>query len=203
MKYQTLKPITIISFCIVFTMLLITTNATAQSDKSGNVKTSLNPVRTGGTGPVMPATGTSLSRNNGGVFFTTHVQGLTPGVVVTAWLVAFNNPQYCATSPCSVADIPNPDVDASPLYVGGRIVGPDGSATYGAYRAVDDATGWNGGGTGNGLVNPLGAEIHIALRSHGPASADPAVLAQQLSMFNGGCPGGVGCATFAASIFQR
>ena len=194
----------IATLCVVafLSALVLIGSASGQSDESGNVKTSFKAVRMGGTGPVMPATGTSLSRNNGGVFVTTHVQGLTPGTVVTAWLVAFNNPKYCATNPCSVADIANPDVDASPVYIGGRIIGLDGAATYGAYRSVGDATGWNGGGTGNGLVNPLGAEIHIALRTHGPASADPAILAMQLSTFNGGCPPNM-CATFAASIFQR
>lgn len=38
-----------------------------------------------------------------------------------------------------------------------------------------------------GLVNVKGAEIHLVVRSHGMASADPMVLAQQLTQFNGGC----------------
>jgi hypothetical protein len=38
------------------------------------------------------------------------------------------------------------------------------------------------------LLNAKRAEIHLVVRSHGPASADPAVLQQQLTTFNGGCP---------------
>lgn len=204
MNNSFLNRLTLLGCFVLLVTLALGGSVAAQDGESGNVKTSFRSVSVVMGGPVIPAAGTSLSRNNEGVFFTLHTQGLPAGHAVTAWMAVFNNPKYCATSPCTPADFANPDVDGSLLNTGGRVIGPDGAATYGAYRAVGDATGWNpGSGTGNGLVDPLGAEIHVVLRSHGPASADPAVLAQQLSMFNGGCPGGVGCANLQASVFQR
>ena len=88
------------------------------------------------------------------------------------------------------ADFANPAVNGTLLNTGGRIIGADGAATYGAFRAVGDVTGARPGvGTGNGLVDTKRAEIHIVVRSHGPALlGDPAALAEQLNLFFGGCP---------------
>ncbi len=156
------------------------------------------------TGEKVPSAGATLSRNNDSVFFTLHTQGLAPGNVVTAWMAVFNNPRHCATSPCTPADFANPDVNGTLLNTGGRVIGPDGSATYGAFREVGDVTGARPGvGTGNGLVRPKRAEIHIVLRSHGPALlADPVILAEQLSMFFGGCPPNT-CTNLQAAVFMR
>jgi hypothetical protein len=46
------------------------------------------------------------------------------------------------------------------------------------------------------------SEIHLVLRSHGPAMVDnPQVLQEQLSSFNGGCPPNT-CGNLQASIHQ-
>lgn len=177
-----------------------TTNA--QSKESGNPKTNSRTVVYFGTDDVVPNAGTTLNRDPEGVFFTFHTGGLTAGNVVTAWIVIFNNPRYCATSPCSPADIANPLVDALLANSGGRVIGLDGAATFGAYRSVGDITGRQAGSM-NGLVNPLRAEIHVVLRDHGEASMDPGTLHEQLTTFNGGCPGGVGCMNVQASINVR
>jgi hypothetical protein len=119
------------------------------------------------------------------------------------WWVFFNNPHNCATSPCTPADLANPAVQGSVASAGGKIIGADGTATYGAFRATGDTTGvFPGLGTGEGLLAPLRAEIHLVTRSHGPAIlSDPVVLGQQLSLFNGGCPPNT-CANLQASIHQ-
>ncbi len=41
--------------------------------------------------------------------------------------------------------------------------------------------------TGPGLTDMDNAEIHLFVRSHGPASDDPEVLEAQLSQLMGGC----------------
>ncbi len=165
-------------------------------------RVSVQPIRTIASQEVVPGAGTVLVRTREGVFATFHTSGLAPGTAVTAWFAIFNFPRHCATSPCTVADLVNPDVQASVLGFGGRIIGADGTATFGAFRAVGDATAPGGPpGTPNpGLLRPFKAEIHLVTRTHGPASNDPAVLAQQLSMFNGGCPP---CANLQVSIHQR
>ncbi|MGH9946713.1 MAG: hypothetical protein ACRD6X_05895 [Pyrinomonadaceae bacterium] len=198
-----------IGFTAVFTLIILAASVFGQKDDGKSdffwdiSDISTQPVIVMATGEKVPAAGATMTRNNQSVFFTLHTQGLTPGNVVTAWMAVFNNPRHCATSPCTPADFANPDVNGTLLNTGGRIIGPDGSATYGAFRAVGDVTGARPGvGTGNGLVRPRRAEIHIVLRSHGPASADPAILAEQLSMFNGGCPPNV-CSNFGSAIFMQ
>lgn len=178
-------------------------NSPGQSGESGNPKISTQPVNELATGALVPSAGSVLFRNNEGVFFTFSTSGLTPGEAVSAWLAVFNNPEACATSPCTPADFANPDVNGTLFNTGGLVIGPDGKAVYSAYRAVGDLTGARPNfGTGNGLVKPKKAEIHLVTRTHGPANLlDPAVLLQQLTMFNGGCS--PTCTNTQASVHQR
>ncbi|HEU4428032.1 MAG TPA: hypothetical protein VFT98_04720 [Myxococcota bacterium] len=147
--------------------------------------------------------GTLLARTKEGVFASIHAAGLAEGTVATGWIAIFQNPEHCATDPCSPADLTNASVEASVLALGGRVVGTDGAVDLGGFRAVGDATGPGGPpGTPNvGLLRPFKAEIHLVIRTHGPASMDPAVLLQQLSSFNGGCPPNT-CANLMASVHQ-
>lgn len=194
----------VLSICTLCIALFITSNTIAQSDESGNPKISSRSVFFFGTTDIVPNAGSTLFRSKDGVFFTFHTQGLPSGDAVTLWMAIFNNPEYCATSPCTSADFGNPAVDGTWVSTGGRIIGPDGSATFGAFRAVGDATGARPGiGTGNGIVDPLRAEIHLATRTHGPANLlDSAVLSEQLTTFNGGCPPNV-CKTLQVSFQLR
>ncbi len=164
---------------------------------------SVRPVLNFSDHTVVPATGTMLVRNRDNVFATMHTSGLTAGTAVTFWWAFFNNPHNCATRPCTPADLANPAVQGSVANGGGKIIGIDGTATYGAFRSTGDTTGvFPGLGTGQGLLDPLRAEIHLVTRTHGPANlADPVMLGQQLSLFNGGCPPNT-CANVQASIHQ-
>jgi hypothetical protein len=129
-----------------------------------------------------------LVRTKDGVGATLHTFGLVPGNAYTLWLAIFNNPKECATNPCSAADLPNPDVQGVVLWGTGQIAGEDGTADFGTFRAVGDTSGQSGLGTVMALEKPLKAEVHLTVRSHGPADLDPAVLQAQLTTFNGGCP---------------
>ena len=163
---------------------------------------SIRPVLNFSDHSVVPATGTTLVRTRDNVFATMHTSGLTPGTAVTFWWAFFNNPHNCATRPCTPADLSNPAVAGSVANGGGKIIGIDGTATYGAFRRVGDTTGvFPGLGTAQGLLDPLRAEIHLVTRTHGPALNDATMLGQQLSLFNGGCPPNA-CANLQASIHQ-
>lgn len=170
---------------------------------SPDPKTSFSPVLNFTDLTVVPATGTMLVRKRDSVFATMNTAGLTPGTAVTMWWVFFNNPQNCATRLCKPADLANPAVQGTVASAGGKIIGADGTAAYGAFRAIGDTTGvFPGLGTGQGLLDPLRAEIHLVTRSHGPALlSDPVLLGQQLSLFNGGCPPNT-CVNLQASIHQ-
>jgi len=170
------------------------------------------------------AAGTStLVRTSHGVSFTYKTDGLTPGQVVTVWVVVFNNPDACATRPCTFADMGagNPAAESDFLWGGGHVIGGSGTGSFGGHLRMGDASG-SGlaeiGGTAVGLLNPLTAEIQLALHSHGPA-VPGLVLKAQLTSFLGGCqvflgPDGIAdgpedmpvnvgeCSTFQGSIHQ-
>ncbi len=204
MKNSVLKCLAIFGFCTALTTLSIVTNAHGQSGQSGHPRINSRSVVVMATGSVVPSAGSTLFRNQDGVFFSFSTSGLPAGHAVTIWMAVFNNPEFCATSPCTPADFANPAVDGTLLNTGGRVIGPDGKGVYGAFRAVGDATGARPmTGTGNGLVKPMSAEIHLVTRSHGPANLmDLSVLDQQLTMFNGGCPPNT-CMNLQASVNQR
>lgn len=150
-------------------------------------------------GAVVPGGGTMLIRDPDFAFATVHASGLVPGEAVTAWFGIFNNPRSCATRPCSVADFANPAVQGSRVNLGGRIVGLDGAASFSEFRAVGDTTR---AFDGPGLLNPRRAEIHLVVRTHGPAALNNAeMLRQQLGMFNGGCPPNA-CVNLQVSVHQ-
>src|SRR5918993_1101622 len=143
-------------------------------------------------GPLVNGAGSQLVRSKDGVFMTFHSQGLAPGTVATAWWVFFNDPKECATDPCRVADLlSNPASQPSLLYAAGRIVGPDGALDLGSFRAAGYPTGGESfppfPATNPGLLDPKRAEVHIVIRTHGPALTGDA-LSQQLTTFNGGGP---------------
>jgi hypothetical protein len=124
----------------------------------------------------------TLVRTSPGVRFTLFTTQLQVGHAITVWWVVFNHPENCAgtttsTSPrCSMADMANPDVDASALRADGDVVGPLGIGWFSGSLAVDDATEAI---VGTGLHNPAGADIHFVVRDHGPVSPDPDVAYQQ------------------------
>ena len=164
--------------------LLVPGALPAQADSP---KTTIEPLLLIPSGAVAPGTGSILVRTEEGVGATLHAFGLVPGNVYTLWWAIFNNPKKCATDPCTPADLSNPDVQGVMFSGSGQIAGEDGTADFGAFRAVGDPSG-KVEGTAEALEKPFKAQIHLAVRSHGPASADPTVLQQQLTTFNGGCP---------------
>jgi hypothetical protein len=168
----------------------------AATDNASN-KVSISPVLVFGVGTVVPAAGSQLTRSKDGVFMTLHTSGLVPGSVYSVWWVFFNNPRECATTPCSAADLMNPAVQGSRVNAAARITGADGAADYGSFIAVGDTTG---AFDGPGLLDPKKAEIHLAVRTHGPALMG-AMLMAQLTMFNGGCPPNM-CANVQISVHQ-
>jgi hypothetical protein len=173
--------------------------ATGQNAGTGLVPTvTFLPERLTINGAVVYRSGTMLVRTRDDVFATIHTSGLTPGNVYTSWFVIFNNPQACATAPCTPADLSNPAVQGALMNFGGRVVGPDGVASFAEVRSVGDTTNAQ---LGPGLLDPRRAQIHLAVRDHGPASANPATLALQLTTFFGGCPPNA-CATVQNAIHQ-
>jgi hypothetical protein len=155
----------------------------AESISTSNVHWTWDPATVVGT--------SKLVRTDSGISASFHGSGLTPGQAVTLWFVVFNNPEFCAASPCGPADFGNPDVKFDALYGGGHVVGGSGIANFGAHLPVGDTSGsvfteMNPPGPTVGLIDPFGAEVHLMAHSHGPARTGQ-VLKTQISSFFGGC----------------
>ncbi len=188
MKKTFFNHLAIIGCCAALFTLASATHIFGQGRGSttNNPVITIQPLLSVSNWTPVPTTGTMLARKSNAVSMAINSSGLVPGTVVTAWFGIFNNPQFCATTPCTPADEANPLVQASVINAGGKIIGADGVADFGGYRAVGDTIGVF---SGPGLLNPMTAQIDLVVRSHGPALIfHPDLLAQQLSIYNGGCP---------------
>lgn len=126
-----------------------------------------------------------------GISVTFDSAGLTPGHAVTLWIVIFNHPENCSNPMgdfmCGSADLihagGDPSVEGGLVGGGGHVIGPDGEFHAGTYLAVGDMSNISQGAPG--LTNPLGAEVHLVIRDHGPVN--PETLEDQLTTFGGEC----------------
>jgi hypothetical protein len=96
--------------------------------------------------------------------------------------VIFNNPSACAVAPCSAADLTKPGVQGSTVFASGHVLGGDGE-DFAAHLNVGDL---DQAINGPGLLDSRRAEIHVPIRSHGPAVQG--LINDQIHQFNGGCP---------------
>ena len=107
----------------------------------------------------------------------------------TVWWVIFNNPTACTNDDCGSSDTrAGGPAEASILWATGGIVGPDriGHASAHLKVGLENAPGYVH--RGPGLTDPIGSEVHIVVKYHGPPEYDhPEILALQLSTFVGDC----------------
>ncbi|MEO6653736.1 MAG: hypothetical protein ABIP17_13880 [Ilumatobacteraceae bacterium] len=150
-------------------------------------------------------TGSStVVRNEAGITARLSTSGLTPGDAVTLWFIVFNNPDACASDPCAVPeDLDNPDTEADFHFAGGHVVGRTGTSTFAGRLNVGETRRSGLVETGLGaavpLSNPLGAQVTLALHSHGPATPGGGLDAQ-IHSFLGGCTSFNGPNGFAAGF---
>jgi hypothetical protein len=144
-----------------------------------------------------PAGKTELVRTRNGLTAQFKTTGLTAGHVVTLWIMFFNNPQYCLDKGnCNPNDdIGRPGVNFDFHYAGGHIVNGAKTTLTGHVRTGELSTsGWAemveiGAAPPffiAPLINPLGAQVTLAIHSHGPAQTGQ-TLAAQMSSYLGGC----------------
>ncbi len=101
----------------------------------------------------------TLHRNKNGITVNFKTNGLIPNNAYTMWLVVFG-------------DAPGPPTQIS--YGAGHIAGGSGNGNFSGHL-----------NTGPSFNNPLTAEIHVALRSHGQAV--PGMIPDQIHTFDTGC----------------
>ncbi len=170
-------------------ILLAGVLATGTALAGGSVHRTTNDIYLAWDASVVVGTATVV-RSPNGISTTFKTSGLYAGHAMTLWFAVFNNPSACATSPCGGADLANPAVAGDFVYVAGTISNAKKTTIGGHVSAGDPSiSGWNEFGLPElaiGLTNPMGAEIHPILRSHGPALSGQALVAQ-ISSYLGGC----------------
>ena len=111
----------------------------------------------------------------------------------TIWWFLFNEPSLCSDGNCGIYDdsLPPPgNVEAgnSAAWATGGIVGPDRQGHFSASIGLGVEGAPQGVLWGDGLTNPMGAEVHIEVRYHGPAEwDDTALLYEQITNVGGNC----------------
>lgn len=144
-----------------------------------------------------PAGKTTLVRTPNGLTAQFKTTGLTAGHAVTLWIMFFDNPEACATpNACDpTVDIGSQGVNFDFHYAGGHIVNGGETTLTGHVRTGELSTsGWAemveiGAAPPffvAPLTNPLGAQVTLAIHSHGPAQTGQ-TLAAQMSSYLGGC----------------
>ncbi|MCI0437006.1 MAG: hypothetical protein L0271_25710 [Gemmatimonadetes bacterium] len=146
-----------------------------------------------------------LTRTSQGLWADVEVDGLVAGLAYSVWWAIFNNPQQCIDG-CDSFDLRNIIQAQGSLVNGGGFVGTGSTITHTAHLARHDPAGYSvEAGDPRGIRNPYGAEVHIVIRNHGAAEADPGDLAQQVGTFGMFCnlaiPGG--CRNEGASVFAK
>lgn len=130
-----------------------------------------------------------LVRTPNGITFNLSTSDLTAGHAYTLWFVAFNEPALCAVpNECGPDDVVNAAAKPDMMYAAGRVVAGSGTATFAGHMKVADTSGSINAPVGlpaNGLLDPLGAEIHLAVHDHGPMIAEH--MPDMIQTIDGGC----------------
>ena len=115
--------------------------------------------------------------------------GTEPGhpEVFTLWMFVFNYPEHCS-GPCGPDDMTNPDVEFGAYNAGGHVAAGH-SLNLSGRIGVGEPAGGPPGITPHDLSNPAGAEVHLAVTSHGALT--PATLPTEFRTPTGN--GGCGC----------
>lgn len=125
-----------------------------------------------------------LFSTENGITMNFRTSDLEAGHIYTAWWVIVNNPEGCTVSPCPASEVlGNPDALQSEVtYADGLYVNEEGRLEFaGSLPAGEVPESWYG----NGLSNPLGAEVHIVIHDHG--AAIPEIAGDMLNTLRAGC----------------
>jgi hypothetical protein len=183
-----MKPI-VVAGIVLFTAIAVSPGLIAQSGT-----TSTSPVIRIENGTEVVGASSTLVRTANSIRMHVSTSDLDPGAAYTVWWVIFNNPEFCQGG-CGLDDIMNPARRAATQvavgYAAGHVVSQSGRANFSARLTVGDLSGFGNGDStppppfGPGLLDPMGAEVHLVIRTHG--SQIPGLVDEQIHSFEGGC----------------
>ena len=132
----------------------------------------------------VPDSSATLLTNEDGAWFHMSTSEFENGHVYTIWWVIMNNPDECASRPCTGADVfGNSDAVQSELTLGDTILmDEEANVSLAGFLPIGEVESeWYG----NGFTNPMGAEIWVVVNHHGPLIPDEA--GDMLNTYRGGC----------------
>jgi len=168
--------------------------------KFGGEKNVLKP---GTTFPPIDGGHATLRRGYDYIQFNLHTTGLPPGAY-TIWYVIFNDPSSCSEG-CGENDLLLPKTGV--VWATGKVVGENGIGNFrdklyvGERRDPGTQEAVLGEALESPLYDPKGAEVHLIVKYHGPASDDPHVLYEQTHTILGSCGPEDGANSFDAGDF--
>ncbi len=136
-----------------------------------------------------------LVRRTNSVSLRLRTRSLPPGAY-TLWWEVYNAPENCVGECDFFEDAFNPATGFSVYWAAGGIVGADGQMQVEAETLVGDppdeacpAVPFVGPKMlfGCGLLNPLGAQINVIIKTHGAPNPNHAVLYRQVGTIGGAC----------------
>lgn len=157
---------------------------------------STSPMQRFSDGSIVGGAFSTLVRSEDGLTMQVNTSDLDPGAAYTVWWVIFNYPENCS-APCNTDDIRDPALRAAGQtavgFAAGHVIGENGSGNFSSGSLmVGDTSGFGGGvdntpppPLGPGVLNPLGAEVHLVVRTHGQPIAG--LVDEQIHSFSGGC----------------
>lgn len=168
-------------FALICTVMIL---LAGQSTASADPPETADVMGQGGA-TVWAPDGARLVRQRNGIHASVKIPAPSPGSyiypdgtqpghpeVFTLWMFVFNFPEYC-TQPCDFDDTVDPDVQFGVYNVAGH-VNAGSTLNLSGRTGVGEPAGAPPGVVPYPLVNPAGAEIHLAVTSHG--GLDPATV---------------------------
>jgi len=179
--------ITMKIFFFVGLLALLSIGAFAQDMMSETVQVTTVDVETHpsqGDVRVIDGTSATLVSSESGIWVSMQTDELETNHIYTLWVVVVNNPEACETSPCTASDIlGNSDgVQSEITWGSGLLISDEARMEFSSFLPAGEvAEGWYG----NGITNPLGAEVHLVVNDHGEVI--PEMVATMLNTYRGGC----------------
>lgn len=150
--------------------------------------------------PGTPVGESTLRRTDDEVRMKLRATGQSSREALTVWWVVFNQPENCTAPACDTDDIFVDGDPSNPLnedqiaaadivaaYATGKVANAEGKVNFSATLEADEPTGTREiiFGEGSTLKDSAGAEVHLVVRTHGPAQ--PGEEDEQTGSFAGGC----------------
>jgi|SRR5688572_7379838 len=133
-------------------------------------------------GPPVPGAYGTLVRNSHGLTTGVHTTVSSGPGVYSLWWLIYNNPGSCVTYLCTF-DLPDIAVNATARVVPGDATNLSAHLSPGGPYSGEVVMG----DPATGLTNIDGALVFLIVRYHGPAT--PGIIQDQLTRYDGGCPG--------------